>query len=272
MHQTLLDIPARRWLIGVALLAGLAALIMALADTTSAQGRPIAPHWFWGQDADSYAGTTVQAFNQNGDELGINDDGEGVVGPDGGWYYSVLRVDDNAARVRFRLTNSSGSRETDLFDVVDGDVDEVPISAFSNEIPTTQSVRVIVRLHPDRTPRTLEFNLQVDGVDVDPAPRSRFFTPGLDNNRWYHSNPVSDLGHGFEARVIACRKDDGNVVFGVRVAGHDDILPRLRTFLTTFTDNNWKRSNPVEVLKPSDNDAATRLTADQGCTGGDLAP
>lgn len=274
MHQTLLDRSARRWLIGAALLAGLAALIVTLAPgaVAQSQGTPQPPHWFWGEDADSYAGSTVQAFDQNGDELVVSGEGQGVVGADGGWFHSILRTE--ATRVSFRLTNSSGSRQTALLDVISGNFQEVPISEFTQTVtaaPETKSIRVIARLHPTRELRTLEFNIRVDGVDVDPAPRARFLGPDLAYNRWLQSS-VIDAGDGFEVRVIACKQDDDDVIFGVRVEGEDDIIPRARRLGVSITHNRWLQSSEIPIPMPGDNANPVRLRADQGCTGGSVAP
>lgn len=267
MHQTLLDRSIGRWLIGAALLAGLAALIVTLAPGAAAQGQgtPQPPHWFWGEDADSYAGSVVRAFDQNGVELVVSGEGQGVVGPDGGWFHSILRTE--ATRVSFRLTNSSGSRQTALLDVVSGNFQEVPISEFTRTVsaaPETKSIRVIARLHPTRELRTLEFNIRVDGVDVDPPPRARFLGPDLRTDFWLVSSPI-DAGGGFEVQVIACKRANDNVIFGVRVAGHDDILPRGRVFRSSFTHNDWLASTPIEIPLPGDNDNVVRLREDPGC-------
>lgn len=270
MHQTLLDRSVGRWLISAALLAGLATLIVMLAPGAAAQGQgtPQPPHWFWGEDADSYAGSTVQAFDQNGNELDVSgDEGRGVVDSNGGWYHSILRTE--ATRVSFRLTNSSGSRETALLDVTSGNFQEVPISEFTRTIttaPETKSIRVIARLHPTRESRTLEFNIRIDGVDVDPPPRQRFLTPDLRYNRWLQSS-VIDAGDGFEVRVIACKQDDDDVIFGVRVAGQDDIIPSARRLPVTITHNRWLQSSEIDIPQPGTSTNVVRLSADPGCTG-----
>lgn len=275
MHQTLLDRSVGRWLIGAALLAGLAALIVTLVPGAAAQGQgtPQPPHWFWGEDADSYAGSTVQAFDQNGNELDVSgDEGIGVVDSNGGWYHSILHTE--ATRVSFRLTNSSGSRQTALLDVISGNFLEVPISEFTRTVaaaPETKSIRVIARLHPTRELRTLEFNIRVDGVDVDPPPRARFLGPDLANNRWLQSS-VIDAGDGFEVRVIACKQDDDDVIFGVRVEGEDDIFPRARRLGVSITHNRWLQSSVIPIPMPGDNANPVRLRADQGCTGDSVAP
>ena len=68
MKSILFDGAARRWSLTIGLLAGLAALLVTLAPSLDAQ-QPPAPHWFWGNDADSYAGSEIKAINQNGVEV-----------------------------------------------------------------------------------------------------------------------------------------------------------------------------------------------------------
>ncbi|MCY3567215.1 MAG: hypothetical protein OXH38_01205 [Chloroflexi bacterium] len=269
MKSQLFAVLTRRRLAGLAALVGALVVLALIASVVDAQ-QPKLPHLFWGRDAGQYSGATITAVNQNGVEVQPAIEGGGVVNPDGSW--SLAISPDDARTVVLRLTLGEIVRETDSLDVIEAEfpTEGISIADFSNTVAaaSTKEIRVIARLHPTRPLRTLEFNIRVGGVDVDPAPTRRFFTPGLENNRWYQSIPVSDLGDGFEARVIACRQDDGDVVFGVRVEGHDDVLPSGRVFFTRNTHNRWLHSTPIEISRPSDNQDVVRLgRGDTGCTG-----
>ncbi len=272
MHQTLLNISARRWLAVIALVAGLAVLIVSFAPTSVAQNTPPPPHWFYGTDADAYVGVRVQAVNQDGVVLTVRAESDNqvnaVVDADGRWSYQVAT--DEATRVRFRIVVGGDTLETDPINVGEG-LTEVPIADFkvAAAVNETKDIRVIARLHPTREMRTLEFNIRVDGVAVDPPPRARYLGPSLPYNRWLQSSPI-DAGDGFTVRVIACKQEDNDVVFGVRVEGHDDILPRARRLDVSITHNRWLRSSPIEIPIPGSDEDVTRLRQDEGCSGGGL--
>ncbi len=276
MHQTLLDLSARRWLAGIALLAGLAALVVSFAPTSvaqDAQDTPPPPHWFWGNDADAYAGETVQAVDQDGVVLAVAEGSDNavnsVVSGAGEWSYQIKT--DEATLVRFRITTSRGTLETSSFPVSSVGLTQVPIADFrSVAAPSeTKEINVIARLHPTRESRTLEFNIRVGGVDVDPPPSRRYLGPSLAYNRWLQSSPI-DAGDGYTVRVIACKQNDDDVIFGVRVEGHDDIIPRQRRLATSITHNRWLRSSLIEIPMPGDSEDVVRLREDEGCTGGGL--
>ncbi len=275
MRSILFDGTARRWSLGVALVAGLATLLITLAPSLDAQSQPLPPQYFWGTDATNYVGAEVQVFDQNGNELpacpvSAQCEQEGIVYSDGGWHVAVDPRE--ATKVRLRIVSSSESRETSLLDVVGGDGQGVSIREFVNVVqvdtaPTeTLPIRIIVRLHPTRESRTLEFNIRVNDVDVSPAPAKRYLTPGLSTDRWLQSSPI-DAGNGYQVRVIACKQADDDVLFGVRVAGHDDIIPRLHRMPSSVTDNNWKRSNEFEIELPGRSQNVVRLGADADCSG-----
>ena len=274
MHHTLSDTLTRRWLIVVAVLAGLAALSVSLIPSTSAQqGLPEIPHWFWGTDAHAFVGANVYALDQNGNRLASTaGEDHPMVDAQGGWAYVIST--DEASRVTFQIETRDGTLGTNAYNVVgNGEDTEISIRDFSNEVSAaaTKDIRVIARLHPTRALRTLEFNIRVDGVDKEPPPQRRYLGPDLPTNRWLYSSEI-DAGGGFRVRVIACKQDDDDVIFGVRVVGHDDIIPQLRRLGTNITHNRWLHSSEIPIPLPGNSQTVTRLTADPGCTGGGLAP
>ena len=276
MQSILSDGTARRWSLVVALVAGLATLLITLAPSLDAQTQPLPPQYFWGTDATNYVGAEVKVFDQNGNELPACPEsaqcGEhaGVVSGDGEWHVAVDSRE--ASKVRLRIVSSSEGRETNLLDVVGGDGEAVSIRQFVRvvQVDTTPSetlpIRIIVRLHPTRESRTLEFNIRVNDVDVSPPPAKRYLTPTLRTDRWLQSS-VIDAGNGYQVRVIACKQTDDDVLFGVRVAGHDDIIPRLHRMPSSVTDNNWKRSNEFEIELPGRSQNVVRLGPDDDCSG-----
>lgn len=258
---------AKRLALSLALLAGLAALLISVAPSIMAQDNPRPPHWFWGVDLTSYVGDQVVAINQDGEQVGSS-----PVDSDGGW--SVAVSPEDAQTITLQLITDSGTRATDSLDVMDGgfDGDGLSITDFKHRVVEeveavgeTLPIQIIARLRDDRTPRTFEFSIRINGVDADPPPRLRHHTPGLDRNRWYQSSLI-DAGDGFEVRVIACRQDDEDMLFGVRVEGHDDIIPRLHRIGASHSRNNWLQSNEIEVPEPGDNDNAIRLRIDDDCS------
>ncbi len=276
MRSTLFDGTVRRWSLMVALVAGLATLWITLAPSLDAQDQPLPPQYFWGTDATNYVGAEVKVFDQNGNELPACPEsaqcGEhvGMVSGEGEWHVAVDSRE--TSKVRLRIVSSSESRETNLLDVVGGDGEAVSIRQFVNVVqvdttPTeTLPIKIRVRLHPTRELRTLEFNIEVNGEEVTPRPAKRYLTPGLPTDRWLQSSPI-DAGNGYQVRVIACKQSDDDVLFGVRVAGHDDIIPRLHRMPSRVTDNNWKRSNEFEIESPGRSQNVVRLGADADCSG-----
>lgn len=258
---------ARRWSLAVGLLVGLAAFSALLATQIDAQ-RPQPPHWFWGDDLDSYQGDQIQAIGADGEVIDSV-----TIDPDGGWFLLINPSD--TATVTFRLISDEGDRETAPRHVIGGefDLDGISIADFSNVveevITETLDIRIIARLREDRTPRTFEFNIRVDGVDVDPAPRLREHRPSLERNRWYRSSLI-DAGDGYLVRVIACRQDDQDMLFGVRVEGHDDIIPSVNRIRGSLEHNRWLRSNEFAIPMPRDNDGAIRLGVDDDCSASAL--
>ena len=247
MKSILFDGAARRWSLTIGLLAGLAALLVTLAPSLDAQ-QPPAPHWFWGNDADSYAGSEIKAINQNGVEVS-----SGIIGGDGGWHVVVTR--DDATQVKLRIVSSSGDRETALMDVIEGGFDSsgLSIRAFSpvaeelGDSDSTISVRIIARRAEDGR---IEFGMRdPDGEDI--FPRARYFpATGPDHNRFLRSSEI-DFGDGFTGRLIARRAPDGRVEFGFRVEGYEDIFPRARYFPATGPDHNrFLRSSEIEIGQP----------------------
>ena len=269
MRAILFEGAAKRWSLGVALLAGLSVMLLMFASSISAQSQPKPPAWFYGQDADSYVGAQVKAFNQNGVALSASETDVDIVDSEGGWSLSILVSD--ATRVTFQIVHSTGTLESSSVHVVDGTLTEVPISDFRvvsdviEEIGETIPIRIIARLRDDRTPRTFEFSIRINGVDADPPPRLRHHTPSLDRNRWYVSSLI-DAGDEYEVQVIACRRDNEDMLFGVRVAGHDDIIPRLHRIGGSHASNNWLQSNEFDIPKPRENDSAIRLRLDDNCS------
>ncbi|MCY4619361.1 MAG: hypothetical protein OXD50_12560 [Chloroflexi bacterium] len=275
MRSILFDGTARRWSLGVALVAGLATLLITLAPSLDAQSQPLPPQYFWGTDATNYAGAEVKVFDQNGNELpacpvSAQCEQEGIVYSDGGWHVAVDPRE--ATKVKLRIVSAAESRETNLLDVVGGDGQGVSIRQFVNVVqvetaPTeTLPIRITVRLHPTRPLRTLEFNISVNNIRVSPAPPKRYLTPGLRTDRWLQSS-VIDAGNGYQVRIIACKQTDDDVLFGVRVAGHDDIIPRLHRLRSSVTDNEWKNSNVFEIQLPGSSQNVVRLGADADCSG-----
>ncbi len=273
MQHTLSDTWTRRGLIIVAVLATLAALSVSLIPSTSAQqGLPEIPHWFWGTDAHAFNGARVSALDQNGNVLAVTEEEDHPVVRQGGWSYAIAT--DEASRVTFRIDTRDGTFETDPKTVIgDGEDTEISIAEFRHEVTAaaTKPIQIIARLHPTRTYRTVEFNIRINGVDADPAPRARYMSPREATNRWLESSLI-DAGDGFQVRVIACKRDNDSLVFGLRVEGHDDILPRQRLFSSSIEDNRWKHSNPIDVPLPGRQGEGFELSRDEGCTGGHLAP
>ncbi len=253
MRAILYEGAARRWSLSVALLAGLAALFVSLSPGIDAQ-QPPAPHWFWGNDADSYAGSAIKVFNQNGVEISSGGEGSGQIGRDGGWYVSVSRND--ATQVKLRIVSSSGDRETALMDVIQGGFDPggLSITAFSpvsttlGESDATIAVRIIARRAYDGR---IEFGMRgPDGEDI--LPPARFFPDGgPGHSRWLRSTEI-DFGDGFVGRIIARYVEaDGRTEFGFRVAGYDDSFPRARFFPASGPDHDrWLRSSEIEIGMP----------------------
>ena len=249
MRSILFGGAARRWSLSVALLTGLAALMVSLAASTSAQDNPRPPHWFWGVDMDSYVGDQIVAINQDGVKVGSSD-----IDSQGSWSLTVSPED--ARTVTLRLVTDSGDRETDPLDVMDGGFDEdgLSISDFSNRITDvleepdeTIFVRIIARRAEDGR---IEFGMRdPDGQDI--FPRARYFpATGPDHNRFLRSSEI-DFGDGFTGRIIARRAPDGRVEFGFRVEGYDDIFPRARYFPATGPDHNrFLRSSEIEIGQP----------------------
>ncbi len=254
---------ARRWSLGIALLAALAALLVSLAPTTNAQ-QPPTPHWFWGNDADAYAGSEIQVFNQDGDQISAGGDDAGKIGDDGDWHAQINPND--ATQVKLRIISDLGDRETDLIDVITGGFDPngLSITAFSNIIdaadddddepiieepgPTTITVRIIARRAADGR---VEFGMRgPDGEDILP-PRRYFPVGGPGHSRWLRST-VIEFGDGFEGRIIARYVEaDGRTEFGFRVEGHEDILPPRRYFPAEGPDHNrFLRSTEITLPLP----------------------
>lgn len=260
MRSILFGGAARRWSLSVALLAGLATLIVSLAATANAQDNPRPPHWFWGVDMNSYVGDQVIALNQNGVQVGSSD-----IDNQGRWAVTVSP--DEARMVTLRLVTDSGNRETDPLDVIDGgfDPDGLSISEFTHrtseeveDLTDTIPVEIRARVYPSsENPeipfRSIEFNLSVDGVaqELNDNPRERTIRPNHASGRWYRSNWF-DLGNGFRAAIIACKDQNDGVRFGVRVDGRDDIIPRLNLLSGSRTSTRWAVSNEVNILRPGD--------------------
>lgn len=252
MRSILFGGAARRWSLSVALLAGLATLIVSLAATTNAQDNPRPPHWFWGDDMDSYVGDQVVAINQNGVQVESSN-----IDSSGGWYLTVSPED--ARTVTLRLVTDSGNRETDPFDVMEAgfDAEGLSISDFQHRIEQTIPIDIYARLHPTRTPRTWEFTVRINGVPVDPAPPSRYHGPSLQREAWYQSSRINIAG-GYEVRVIACRTENESMRFGLRVEGRDDIIPQRNLLSGTRTSNSWARSTLIDLPLPGDDPNPSR--------------
>ena len=62
------------------------------------------------------------------------------------------------------------------------------------------------------------------------------------------TTPISSHGDegGETVRIIARLQDDGDIEFGLRTSEGNQ-LPRLRVFSASITDENWRRSSPIEV-------------------------
>ena len=274
MRTILFEGATRRWALGVVLLAGLAALLVSLVPFAGAQDNPLPPHWFWGTHLESYVGDEVVAVNQDDIQVGSS-----TVDSEGSW---TIAISPDAARtVTLRLITDSGIRQTDLLDVIQGgfDAQGLSITDFKHrvadeieEVGETLAVRIIARLHPTRASRTLEFNLRVNGVDIDPPPSARFLTPSLATDRWLNSSDI-DAGDGYVVRIIACKQADDDVIFGLRVEGYDDIIPPRRRLASTTTHNRWLQSSEIAIPLANDNDDVVRLgRGDIGCTAEPLAP
>lgn len=266
------DAAASRWIVRLALVAGLLALLISLTPALDAQERPPGPQVFYGADADAYAGSVIEVFNQSGVKISSGGEGTGIIGSDGTWWVQISLED--ATRAKLRIVSASGDRETQLLDLIEFDLKEISIREFSpvatspSQPPQasvcgapkdsssanlagageTISVRIIARRAPDGR---IEFGMR--GPDrEDILPRARFFpADGPGHSRYLRSTPI-DFGGGFEGRIIACHVDaDGRTEFGFRVEGFDDIFPRARFFPATGPDHNrFLRSSEIEIARP----------------------
>lgn len=258
MRSILFESAARRWSLSIGLLAGLALMLVTLAPSIDAQ-RPPVPHFFWGKDATAYVGGAISAISEDGTVVGT-----GTVDSQGNWSIHVNQQD--APMVKFRLTFGDVVRETGFLDVIEGGFDPqgISITAFSPVIETIK-VEIYARLHPTRTPRTWEFTVRVDEVPVDPAPRARFHGPSLQREAWYASSPISIAG-GFEVRVVACRAEDEDMRFGLRVAGRDDIIPQRNLLSGDRTSTNWARSSLIDLPLPGNDPNPSRAPGTSAAT------
>ena len=249
---------AKRWSLSVALMAGLAMMIVALSPSADAQGSdlPTPPHWFWGNDASAYVGATVEAVDANGTVFTSSspDESAHIVDSTGGW--SVQISQDQASRVKLRLTHGNVVRETAFFDVLKGgfSVAGISITQFmivDDELvddSDTITVRIIARRAPDGR---IEFGMR-DQNGEEIFPRARFFpNGGPGHSRWLSSSLI-DFGGGFEGKIIARYEEGrGRTEFGFRVVGYDELFPRARFFPATGPDHNrWLTSSPIDIAKP----------------------
>ena len=109
-------------------------------------------------------------------------------------------------------------------------------------------------------------------MDLDPAPQRRYLGPSLATDRWYASSLI-DAGNGYEVKIIACKQSDDDVIFGLRVEGYDDIIPKARRLGSSITHNRWLSSTEIQIPLPGDSDDVTRLgRGDINCTAAPLAP
>ena len=266
----------RKWSLSLALVAGLAALLLTLTPSIEAQ-QPPAPHWFWGIDLDAYVGDEIQAVNQAGTVVANT-----RVGAHGAW--SIIVSTQDARTVKLRLITDDVTRETEALDVIEGGFDEGGLSitdfkAVDDDLADvsddTLTVRIRARVHPTSEDptipyRSIEFNLGVNGVPVElnDMPRQRTIRPNHASGRWYRSNWF-DLGDGFEAAIIACKDQSGGVRFGVRVEGRDDIIPRLNLLPASRTSTNWARSNEIDLPLPGSDPSPSRAgRGDENCRYG----
>jgi len=257
MRTILLDSTARRLGMSIALLAGLAVLLVSLTPRVHSQLPPPAPHWYWGIDADAYAGAEIKVFDQDGNEVIIDAEGSGRVDSDGGWWVAVLQL--QATQIRLRLITDSIARETDLLDVISGGFDPrgTSIADFKHVVTdsissigdsATISVRIIARRAEDGR---IEFGMRgPDGVNI--LPPARFFPDGgPGHSLWLRSTEI-DFGGGYVGWIIARYVEaDGRTEFGFQVEGYEDIFPRARFFPADGPDHNrWLRSTEIEIGLP----------------------
>ncbi|MYD73576.1 MAG: hypothetical protein F4Y11_04820 [Chloroflexi bacterium] len=113
MRPILFEGAARRWSLGAALLAALTVLLLTQTplNIAQAQEHPVPPAWFFGIDAQAYAGATVTAINENGIEIAVNDEEEGRVDSQGTWSFVILR-EDKATPIKIRITHTSRTLES----------------------------------------------------------------------------------------------------------------------------------------------------------------
>lgn len=247
MRTILFEGGNRRWSLSIALLAGLAVLLVSLAPSIDAQDNPRPPHWFWGNDADAYAGDVIQAVNHNGTVIQT-----ATIANDGGW--SVIVSLDDATMIKLQLVTNTVTRETGYLDVIEGgfEPEGLSIANFSTIVGPpgdgTLTVRIIARRAIDGR---IEFGMRgPDGEDI--LPPARFFpAAGPGHSRWLRSTEI-DFGNGFVGRIIARHvAADGRTEFGFRVAGYDDIFPRARFFPASGPDHNrWLRSSEIDIGQP----------------------
>ncbi len=256
MRVILNDYQARRRNLRFAVVGGLTALLLALLLAPNALSQqPPAPHWFWGSDAQAYAGDEIKAFNQNGVEVETGGEGSGRIGADGRWFTAISTA-GGTEQVKLRIVSSKGDRETALMDVIQGGFDSQGLSitafrAVAEELgfdDDTIAVRIIARRAEDGR---VEFGMRdPDGENV--LPRARYFPDGgPGHSRWLRST-VIDFGDGFTGRIIARYvAEDGRTEFGFRVEGYEDIFPRARFFPAEGpAHNRWLRSSEIEIGRP----------------------
>jgi len=250
MRPILFEGVARRLSLGVTLLAALTVILVSQAPSISSQAQqPVPPAWFFGTDAQAYAGATIEAINENGTRVAVNDEEEGRVDSQGTWSFIIAR-EDEATRVKFRIVHTSGTLESTYFHVVDGNLTEISVGEFTSVAGTdnTIAVRIIARRADDGR---IEFGMRgPDGEDI--LPPARFFPDGgPGHSRWLRSTEI-DFGGGFVGRIIARYvAEDGRTEFGFRVEGYDDNFPRARFFPASGPDHNrWLRSSEIEIGMP----------------------
>lgn len=249
MRRILCDGTAKQLTVRIALVAGLVALLVTLAPTLDAQTPPPAPHWFWGRDAESYAGAQVVIIDEDGNVIPSVSEESGVVDSTGGWHVSVFA--SQSPRVKLRLVTATVSRETDYMDVISGgfDPEGLSITAFRPIVDETITVRIIARRAADGR---IEFGMRgPDGEEFLP-PRRFFPATGPGHTRWLSSTLI-DFGDGFEGRIIARYVEaDGRTEFGFRVAGYDEHFPTRRFFHAAPAPdhNRWLSSSEIEIGRP----------------------
>ena len=151
-------------------------------------------------------------------------------------------------------------------------------------VASAQDADVTVRIVAQRrADGRVEFGLQQLGGDGDWGerllPSRRFFPAGFAPGRWLSSSPLSIAVAGgdipnAEVRIVAQRRADGRVEFGLQQLGGDGdwgerLLPSRRFFPVGTTLRRWLSSSPTTLNVALSEDALEEFTLSDAPRGGE---